>query len=248
VREDLLSRGTPNYIQIMMAFYTTTSAGQLRLRKLLKLEPGETAVTMIELNEMTGLIKSTADIAFFCDLISKLDFLKLEDIGCRAILAYIILFDGEIVKRSDEDLNDMVIMNKILYDHCRKAGQDQYDMDEFLSIAVTMSVFVASNIDWSDIVFPPNLLQSNVRSFNLIMGYTREEEAWLHNKFKQLEEAYRSVPGGQDLINVHIQFSQGLPIQLENSSRVAQIFNERVRRIFNIHSGKLLTKTFMLIQ
>ena len=117
-------------------------------------------------------------------------------------------------------------------------------MDEFLSIAVTMSVFVASNIDWSEIIFAQNLFQTNVRSFNLIMGYTREEEAWLHDKFKQLDEAYRSVPVGQDLIKVFIQFSQGVPIQFEKSSRVARVFEERVRRIYSIHSGKVADSNF----
>ena len=194
VQEELLERGTPNHIQLMIIFYTTTFIGRLRLREILKLEANESTNSLVELNKISNIFKPTADVGFLCQLLTKFDFLKFEDVECRAILTFIILFDQELLERLEVESNDGSIINVALFDRCRRTtiGRDVVSLKHFLSMVVTMSVFFASNVDWSQITFPQNSVQSGIQNFNLVMGYTKEEESWLNEKFQKLEEAYRS--------------------------------------------------------
>ena len=53
-------------------------------------------------------------------------------------------------------------------------------------------------------------LQS-LKSLNVVMSYTKEEESWLNDRLQMLEEAYRSVSIGRDLINAFLLCSEGHP-------------------------------------
>jgi hypothetical protein len=188
----------------MIIFYTTTYIGKIRLRELLKLEVNESINSLNELNKMSNLFKESADLKAVNRLLTNLDFLKLEVIECRATLAFILLFDWQIIQRFDVENNEAAIVNTVLFDRCRRTRQNVVNvanvgnvfnvvsLENFLSMVVRLSIFFASNIEWSQIVFPPNSLQPNIHNFNLNMGYAREEESWLFEKLQKLEEAYGS--------------------------------------------------------
>ena len=54
-------------------------------------------------------------------------------------------------------------------------------LEDFLANLVSMSVFFASNIVWDETeLFNVQQFQhqQNLKSLNIVMGYTREEESW----------------------------------------------------------------------
>ena len=52
---DLLKRATPLYIQLMIAFYTATTLGSIKLREILQLLPHERVNNVMELHSLVGL-------------------------------------------------------------------------------------------------------------------------------------------------------------------------------------------------
>ena len=62
------------------------------------------------------------------ELISKLKDFSLEDLQCRSVLSHIILFDARVLEEHGEDLSDLIIVNKILFDQCLfdKAGDQLF--------------------------------------------------------------------------------------------------------------------------
>ncbi len=110
IQEELLSRATPLYVQLMLAFYLTSNSGNLKLRSFLDVELNERIETLEELNQLTNVFKET-NIELFQALISKMRCLNLPSRQCRANLAYILLFDLEILK--EENLKDFLIINKV---------------------------------------------------------------------------------------------------------------------------------------
>ena len=54
-------------------------------------------------------------------------------------------------------------------------------MDDFIANLVSMAVFFSSNLVWDETeLFSLQQLQhqQNLKSLNVVMGYTREEESW----------------------------------------------------------------------
>jgi hypothetical protein len=99
-----------------------------------------------------------------------------------------------------------------------------------------MSIFFASNADCQEITTLKKMSSASLTGMNVVMGFTREEESWMQNQFKLMEDAYCSVTQGQEFIDDFLKVSQGQPIPPSSPVFSKQCYMERVMRIFNIHS------------
>ena len=227
-QEELLSRSTPLYVQCLLGFYFTTELGQEELLSVLQL--GACCDLFDDFkgfNETVRLFADPADLDFFERLLSKLKLLKLESVDCRATIAAILLFDRETLRQSDVDNSFLLILNDVMFDSCLVDPEVQFGCDEFILILKSMAVFFAVSAD----------LGGNSKFHKYIfIEYTREEEAWLQNQCRLLDEAYRSVTLGQDFIRDFIVHSEGKPLPPDSIVLSKVPFCERVLRILNFHS------------
>jgi hypothetical protein len=69
----------------------------------------------------------------------------------------------------------------------------------------------------------------------LLMPYTREEECWLQDQFRLLDEAYCSVTPSDAFVQKYIGFAQGIPVPPGSPVHSLVLLRERVWRILNIH-------------
>ena len=63
------------------------------------------------------------------------------------------------------------------------------------------------------------------------MPYTREEESWLQNQIRIINEAYLSLPAGQDLIEEFTMYSLGVPLSKSLAASGMSMIYERVTRM-----------------
>jgi hypothetical protein len=64
-----LKRTTPLYIQLMIAFYTTTTLGSIKLREMLQLLPHERVNNIVELDSIANLFANkTGDNVYILSL------------------------------------------------------------------------------------------------------------------------------------------------------------------------------------
>jgi hypothetical protein len=107
-----------------------------------------------------------------------------------------------------------------------------------------MAVFCSYNIDWEE------LKKSNPVE-TVVMPYTREEEGWLNEQLQLMDEAYRSLPMGEDFIEEFMMFSLDVPLSKHYLQTATAMGLERIRRISKtqeefldlpskVHSGLLI--------
>ncbi len=69
------------------------------------------------------------------------------------MLAHILLFDPKILDSNEEEeesLEDLLFVNKILFDVCLLEKSKQFSYDDFVSTLLSMSVYFSTNVDWDD--------------------------------------------------------------------------------------------------
>ena len=147
----------------------------------------------------------------------------------QAILAYLVLFRcdanlvqdgitlGNILRKKDKMFEKFV--------SCRKSG---LTLQDFYELSIQMSIFCSHNIDWS-MFKKPNSDVLPIES--VIMPYTREEESWLQNQIRIINEAYLSLPAGQDMIEEFTMYSLGVPLSKSLAASGMSMIYERVTRM-----------------
>ena len=108
----------------------------------------------------------------------------------RAIVSYLILFDyDDSLKLSCRDsLRKLGAKQQDLYS--KFFGKDcKIGIKDVMNNLVKMSVFGAHNIQWDDVVLP--VKTASLASFNVVMAYTDEEEAWLRKQLMLYDEIFR---------------------------------------------------------
>ena len=109
--------------------------------------------------------------------------------------------------------------------------------DDLVSTLVQMSIVFANSVDQKQFRLIETDLQRKFPSItlNVIMPYTREEEAWIQNQFKLLEEAYSLVRPEDKFVQNFTSFSQGSPIPAGSLQCLMRCLRDRVWRMFDIH-------------
>ena len=72
-------------------------------------------------------------------------------------------------------------------------------------------------------------------TMNVVMPYTGEEEAWLKKQLKLVDEAFRSVPIGENVMHEFMMYSLGVPLSRSYMATFFSILRERIWRIFKVH-------------
>ena len=101
-----------------------------------------------------------------------------------------ILFDyDDSLKLSCRDsLRKLRVKQQDLYS--RFFGKDcKIAIKDVMNNLVKMSVFGAHNIQWDDVVLPAKT--TSLATFNVVMAYTEEEEAWLRKQLMLYDEIFR---------------------------------------------------------
>ena len=83
----------PLYIQLLIAFYFTTATGKEKIRKLLKLHPRYKLDRTKHFDEIMNIFIPGTDLQFFDTVLAPFRLINLDRDQCRAVLAYVILFD-----------------------------------------------------------------------------------------------------------------------------------------------------------
>ena len=109
-----------------------------------------------------------------------------------------------------------------------------FDLHDLAKVLSQMAVFCTYNIDWNEIT-EPGQKRLDFSGSNIVMTYTVEEEAWLGQQLKLVDEAFRSIPLGENLMDEFMMFSLGVPLSRNYKPAVFRVMLERVRRVFNIH-------------
>ncbi len=70
----------------------------------------------------------------------------------RALLSHILLFDPKILDSNEEEesLEDLLFVNKVLFDVCLLEKSKQMSYDDFVSTLLSMSVYFSTNADWDE--------------------------------------------------------------------------------------------------
>ena len=181
------------------------------------------------------LFKEETNLDEYQKLVDELRILtNIRSLEESAIITYVILFNSdEFLQLSDKDgLEDVRLMNEIMYESYITTTNDDFEIQDLSKILSKMAVFFAYNIDWNKLAESSRVELS--RS-NIVMTYTMEEEVWLSQQLKLVDEAFRSVPVGSDLLYEFMMHSLGVPLSRNYMPNVFSMMLERVRRVFRIH-------------
>lgn len=193
-------------------------------------------------NALTRMFKPGTDINHYMELTNQMtQFSHPSCFEASAVTAYALLFDfddatklvdPETVRECQEQAEMLVRSN---------TSADFANLKKTLK---QMAVFCACNISWEGHegdnnldVFSPDAEDYNYTfpGFNLVMSYTEEEELWLNQQFKHIDEAFRSVPIGDEMLKEFFMYSLGVPLSRKYMKSVVSITLERIWRVFNIH-------------
>ena len=257
----LLARNGPLYIQLCLGTYLSSPSykhqyclldiyNQIYSDNLTGLDsPGlETKyegnyIDLKRFNAITRLFRTNADLEHFGQLIDQVK--TLNPLTCsrfRAVLAYAILFDcDESLKlTSFVEVKEAGAHVELILQSC----SDSYtSLNELKALFAQMAVFCAYNIAWDN----SQICEENgtvctadpsfklFSGFDLVMTYTQEEELWLDKQFKHMEEAFRSVTIGDEIMNEFFMYSLGVPLSKKYMKNVVTLTLERMWRVFNIH-------------
>ena len=67
------------------------------------------------------------------------------------------------------------------------------------------------------------------------MSYTDEEERWLKLQSSHVDEAFRTVPIGDEMLNEFSMYSLGVPLSRRYMKSVFSITLERMWRVLRVH-------------
>ena len=212
----LLARNTPLYVQLCLGSYfgAPSSKDQLVILQSYKLErtdksiqcknssgfSGDVSEQLTDLkrfNAISRLFRCGADLDHYGQLINQIKPLNsLDSLKFRAVLSYAIMFDFDdsLILTNPEAVTE----NRIQAEKLIKTYFEGDSLNKLKVLFVKMAAFCACNIAWDGIqVIDENETVCKADPsfkfsvFNLTMTYTDEEELWLGNQFKHINEAFR---------------------------------------------------------
>ncbi len=180
-------------------------------------------------NDITNLFCPTADLDNYARLINRLKGLPvLTSMEQKGVITFIILFD------SDEDTNKHY---SDLYQSYIKSCEDCLDPSDLSKILVEMAAFCSQNISWDNHDEGTGQEVNKVSNFSLFGTiYTKEDELWIDQQFKQINEAFRSVSAGEKMMKDFLDFTSGIsPLPEDHMPMFFRIMLERMHRVLKIH-------------
>ena len=193
--------------------------------------------------------RSGADLDVYARLVHRLKSLPPIDLlEQKSILANSLLFqsDNLALSQSGSDLLDETqVMNEIMFESCiRKSTKDCLSLRSLSKVLVQMALFCAYNIDWTGYIENQNhspaddLVQKSdklVPTLNFVITYTREEELWLGQQVKVVNETIRSVSIDDELRKQFFLHSMGEPLPEDHMPKFFKTTMERLFRVAKIH-------------
>ena len=182
-----------------------------------------------------------SDLSKFESHLVSLNHLYLGSGACRAVLSSVLLFDWNVLDASTSSgLENLAIINNILFDDCC-SDRTRLGLEGLTSALVQLSIVFANAAEQIDMLgikteMPSHFRQENIlTTFNVLMKYTREEEAWVQDQFRLLEEAFCSVKLDGKFLDHFVSLAQGFPVPGDSVLCMMGYFRERIWRMFNIH-------------
>ena len=163
-------------------------------------------------------------------------FSELNNMDQRAMLAYMILFssDESLLFNGNEDLVEIKISNESIFDTFIQTTDSSFELADLSKILSKMALFCTYNTNWEKLA-SDGRKDIDIAMSNLVMPYTLEEEAWLINQFRLVDNAFRSVPAGKELLHEFLMNSLGTPLSKNYMQSVFRMMMERVRKVWYIH-------------
>ena len=187
-----------------------------------------------KVNSELNLFLPGTDLDEYSRMIDQLKVL----IQCRRpdlkpLLAHVLLFNAdEIIDIEDkEDLDDLRLVNDIMFDLFVRTADASFDKRDLAQLLTKMAIFCTNNIDWQEVFGANESLTCDV-----IMPFTREEEAWLERQLSLVDAAYRSVPVGEELTSAFMMHSLGVPLPESHMPNIFRVAMERVRKILTVQT------------
>jgi hypothetical protein len=180
-------------------------------------------------NEITNLFCPTADLDNYARLINKLKGLPVcTSTEQKAVLTFVVLFDSDGDTKNGYD---------DLYQSYIKTCEDCLDFSDLSKTLVEMTAFCSENISWDT----PDVITG--QDVNKVQGYsmsgklyTKEEELWIAEQFKQINEAFRSVSAGEKLMKDFLDCTSEISSTPEDHMPMFfRIMLERMQRVLKIH-------------
>lgn len=191
-------------------------------------------INMNQFNSITRLFREGSDLEQYISFIEVFKKIKLTSLESRAIMSYLILFDydaslnlscKETLKKIESKKQEMF---QVAFG---KTGS--INLQIMMSTLVKMSVFAAYNIQWDEAVAPVE--KTGLTSFNVVLAYTDEEEIWLKKQMQHFDEAFFSVPIGEDLCREGMMHSLGDPLSKYFFNGSFAVFLERFFRVIKLN-------------
>ena len=243
----MLARNSALYIQLYMGCFFGAPSGAkqkeliqkyqiiTRNQKSLELSSeqrrsSDTMINMYQFNSITRLFRPDSDLESYVKLIEIFRNIKVTSLESRAIISYLILFDfdDKLTLVNREALIKMSAKKQELFEKC--VGKNSHiTLKNLMSALVKMAVFGAYNIMWDDIVLPAK--NPSLAGLKVVMAYTDEEEAWLNKQLQHYNDAYLSIPMGEDILKEAMMNSLGVPLSKTFFAKNFAICLERFWRI-----------------
>lgn len=185
---------------------------------------------MYQFNAITRLFRPDSDLDYYVKLIEIFRNIKVTSLESRAIISYLILFDfdDKLILSNRDALIKMASKKQELFEKCLGKNSN-ITMKDLMNALVKMSVFGAYNIMWDDIVLPAK--SPSLAGIKMVMAYTDEEEAWLNKQLQHYNDAYLSVPMGEEILKEAMMNSLGVPLSKTFFTKNFAIYLERFWRI-----------------
>jgi hypothetical protein len=232
----LLARNGPLFVQLFMGCYLLAQGGQTSHKSKVESSFGKKVwmsnflqnLHLEKLDTTTGLFLPGTDLDQYAKLINRLKGLSALAMEHKAVLAFALLFDhnADVRLTSRSALADLSSCSVALYDSHVKTCDDCLDLPGLSKTLIEMADFCARNVAWG----------SKGSATIMENTYTAEEEQWLRQQFRRIEDAFRSVQTGEKLIHEFLAAAAGIRRLPETHyPEVFRIFEERVMRMSKIH-------------
>lgn len=193
-------------------------------------------------NSITKLFIPGSDVDHYIQLTDQIKRLfPNPGIELRAIMSFAMLFDFDNETRFSDP--DAVRQVRNEADSLVRSRGVMDNFEELKSVLRKMAAFCAYNISWDDYHSEANGAVSVAEDdqscqfpwFKLVMSYTDEEERWLKLQSSHVDEAFRTVPIGDEMLNEFSMYSLGVPLSRRYMKSVFSITLERMWRVLRVH-------------
>jgi hypothetical protein len=178
-------------------------------------------------NMVTKVFKGDADLCYFSQLIHDIRKTTIScDIEEQALLAFVVLFDHDITTKlsNQSAIFDINSDNQSFL----QSYNPSLTVQHLTSSLLKMAVFSSYNISWNDGADSTENIARQV----VDIKYTQNEELWILMQVQQVEDAFRSVPIGEEILEEFTMVSLGVPLSKHFLTEVIALGMERAWRVF----------------